>query len=774
MCSLKWDWFFRLDQTLYDNAIELLHRAPQSDIVIVAIDEESLRQIGRFPWSRAVHATLIEKLASEDAKVIAFDVVLTEADARDPNADRVLGEAVRKNGRVILPVGKRVVDGELSGDVLPAAPFATAAAMLAQIDAELDRDGIVRSVYLRAGAGEARYPSLAVAMLMLADPVRWSTSRLLPGVANPLPTSPGQHLVRDNFYRIPFAGPPRHYKTISYVDVLRGDFSPQAFSGKFVLVGSTASGLRDEFPTPVSGQASAMPGIEIHANILQGLREGIDIRTASVGQTGAITVTFLIVLMLAYLWLSPRQSLFLSGALVALALIGSVLLFRYAYWWLSPVTTLFALLLAYPLWSWRKLEATQRFFDEELYRLESEPIVVPQETADRISPQTSPRRFAPDVIENRIATLQAATARMRNLNRFVADSLESVPELVLVTDATAHVLFANTSADRMFTVFNEDGAVGRAVKSLEGSDLFERLAVLRHGENRSWREIWTDAFEQTKSISLEVTGPKDHEFLLSIAPSFSARGVSTGTIVTMVDVSPLRESERRRDEALRFLSHDMRSPQASILTLLEMQREQPELMPVERLVERIGKYSRRTLNLADDFLRLAKAERARVQDFVLVEIHELMRDAAEEAWSLASTKKISVTVMDDEHDAWVMGDRDLLTRALINLLSNAIKYSPADTKVSLTLQRDGDDWVLDVTDQGYGIADADLSKLFTRFSRLQREGQPEEDGIGLGLVFVKTVVERHHGTIKVSSKTIQGDSGTTFSVCLPAAEPPAD
>jgi signal transduction histidine kinase len=173
-------------------------------------------------------------------------------------------------------------------------------------------------------------------------------------------------------------------------------------------------------------------------------------------------------------------------------------------------------------------------------------------------------------------------------------------------------------------------------------------------------------------------------------------------------------------------------------------------------------------------LRLAKAERARVQDFVLVEIHELMRDAAEEAWSLASTKKIFVTVMDDEHDAWVMGDRDLLTRALINLLSNAIKYSPADTKVSLCLQRDAGDWVVNVTDQGYGIADADLSKLFTRFSRLQRDGQPEEDGIGLGLVFVKTVVERHHGAIKVSSKTFQGDSGTTFSVRLPVAEPPAD
>ena len=120
---------------------------------------------------------------------------------------------------------------------------------------------------------------------------------------------------------------------------------------------------------------------------------------------------------------------------------------------------------------------------------------------------------------------------------------------------------------------------------------------MRHGDLRTWREIWTHAVGETKAISLEATGSQNHEFLVHIAPSFSARGVATGSIVTLVDVSPLRESERRRDEALRFLSHDMRSPQASILTLLEMQREEPGLMPVEQLVERIGKYSRRTLNL---------------------------------------------------------------------------------------------------------------------------------------------------------------------------------
>ncbi len=88
---------------------------------------------------------------------------------------------------------------------------------------------------------------------------------------------------------------------------------------------------------------------------------------------------------------------------------------------------------------------------------------------------------------------------------------------------------------------------------------------------------------------------------------------------------------------------------------------------------------------------------------------------------------------------------------------------------------------LNVTDQGYGIADADMSKLFTRFTRLKNEGQPEEDGIGLGLVFVKTVVERHHGSIKVSSKPAHrendafvGEHGTTFALIIPVAASPEE
>jgi signal transduction histidine kinase len=509
---------------------------------------------------------------------------------------------------------------------------------------------------------------------------------------------------------------------------------------------------------------------------MQGLHENKDIRRTPSSASTLAACAIIVLLMTGYLWLTPRLALVATGVACIAVLAGSVILFRHQLLWLSPAVPLVGLLFAYPLWSWRKLEATQRFLDAELIRLESEPSIVPQEVASSLAPRTVTRGFVPDLIGNRLAAVQAATQRLRNLNRFVADSLESLPAAALVTDAGGRILLANSSADQIFKT--RRAAPGRpADQPLEGRDLFGLLSAFRLEINLNWRSIWADANKKAVTQSLEASGPDGLEYLVQIAPTYSAREVHTGAIVTLTDVSPLRESERRRDEALRFLSHDMRSPQASILTILEMFREYPGEMPVAKLTDRIGKYARRTLNLADDFLRLAKAERVSARDFESLDLGELLSDATEDAWSAANKKRIKIDLDIPPREAWTSGDRDLLTRALINLLSNAVKYSAPGTSIGCMLAASEEKWCVRIVDQGYGIAAADMPRLFARFVRLKHSAQPDEDGIGLGLVFVKTVIERHHGTVDVQSKVavFDGDDhGTTFTLTLPAIKAPAD
>lgn len=94
----------RWDSLFYDWNLAAWSRQPADDIIIVAIDEQSLREIGRWPWSRRTHAELIRTLSAAGAKAIALDIVFAEPDATDPAADAELAAALARNGRVVLPV----------------------------------------------------------------------------------------------------------------------------------------------------------------------------------------------------------------------------------------------------------------------------------------------------------------------------------------------------------------------------------------------------------------------------------------------------------------------------------------------------------------------------------------------------------------------------------------------------------------------------------------------------------------------------------------------
>jgi signal transduction histidine kinase len=152
-----------------------------------------------------------------------------------------------------------------------------------------------------------------------------------------------------------------------------------------------------------------------------------------------------------------------------------------------------------------------------------------------------------------------------------------------------------------------------------------------------------------------------------------------------------------------------------------------------------------------------------------MDMQDVLLDAADEMWGLAKDKNINIITQVPASDYPVRIDRGLMTRVLTNLLSNAIKYSPRNTTITCSLlyvQEMINAHVLCIiSDQGYGIARADQTRLFKRFQRFKINEQPKNDGIGLGMVFVKTVIDRHHGHIEFVSAP---NEGTTFQIKLPA------
>lgn len=355
----RWDWL------IYDWNLAAWSRAPADDIVIVAIDEQSLRQVGRWPWSRRIHADLVRKLSAADAKGIALDIAFAEPDRNDPAADAELAEAIATSGRVVLPVlnEQNRLGGQLL-ETLPLPTLAAAAAGLGHVDVDLDTDGIARSVYLKAGLGSSHWPTLALALLELkSTPV---AGPALPGqrTVTAQPTSP-YGWRRDYRILIPFAGPPGHFFHVSASEVLREGIAATTFRNKYVLVGSTATGMNDALPTPVSGLAQPMPGVEFNANILDTLQRGWMIKPLSIGSSLLLTGLLAWLPLMLYAVSPTRWALPLAGLTLLLTLAGSFALLHGALLWFPPTAALLVQVLSYPLWSWHRLRYTMRLLFEQ-------------------------------------------------------------------------------------------------------------------------------------------------------------------------------------------------------------------------------------------------------------------------------------------------------------------------------------------------------------------------------------------------------------------------
>ncbi|EOT7483246.1 CHASE2 domain-containing protein [Pseudomonas aeruginosa] len=717
-----------LNNLLYDRLRNLAPLAVDPRILVVAIDDRSLESLGRWPWPRSVHAELLDRLAAAAARSVLLDVIFSEPSS-NPDSDRQLARSLCRAGNVLLPLLRESVPryGEPPREIPPTAPLAGCAAGIGHINVEADSDGTVRSVYLREGPLGQPRPLLAWQAFADAGAMPMP----MPGLDD-MRNLPGWQ--RDHAIRIPFIGADAGFPSVPYVSVLRGEVPDSLLRDRLVLVGATAPGLGDRYVTPLSASLGTTPGVEIQANILNGLlqqRTAVDLQPWLAALLSAASVALLLGLML----FRSRHALLLTLACAALALGLSWALLLNGWWW-SPLASLVGLLLAYLIWSWRRLNAVLAYFGWELARLDREPKVLPE--------RASPPRAGNDPLQNRIAALEQAVSRTRDSRRFMADGLEGLPVATLICDPQGQILLANRKARDLFG------------GELRGAELRQRLAGLGHPSLAGGARPTLETLE-----AIEFRDHRERDLRLDLARLLPVESeTAIGWLVSLIDLSAERDAERQRATLLRFLSHDLRAPHSAILALLDVRPAEDEAG--QQVYRQIEQQVRRALGLTDAFVQLAKAE-SDAYRFEACMFTMLAMDAADQLWPLAQQKDIDLRRdWDDEQEPMVWADPGLLTRALFNLLENAVKYSPAGTVVSLSIRLEGDWLSCRIVDQGKGIAAAELPRLFSQYQRFaSAEGSA---GLGLGLAMVKTVIDRHGGRIGCQSQVGQG---TTFEIRLP-------
>jgi signal transduction histidine kinase/ActR/RegA family two-component response regulator len=259
-----------------------------------------------------------------------------------------------------------------------------------------------------------------------------------------------------------------------------------------------------------------------------------------------------------------------------------------------------------------------------------------------------------------------------------------------------------------------------------------------------------------------------------VEPLYDRQGHVCGCVSVCVDMTErreieamLREADRRKDEFLATLSHELRNPLAPIRNALElMRRASADATITERALAIMERQLHQLVRLTDDLLDVSRITRNRLElRRDRVDLRTVVRSAVETVEPLSDAAGHDVTVNLPEAPMWVHGDFTRLAQAFANLLNNAVKYTDRGGRIWVSASADDEEAIVEVRDTGIGIAPELLPHIFDMFMQVEQKEARSQSGLGIGLTLARRLLELHDGRIDANSAG--AGSGTTFRVRLP-------
>jgi len=229
----------------------------------------------------------------------------------------------------------------------------------------------------------------------------------------------------------------------------------------------------------------------------------------------------------------------------------------------------------------------------------------------------------------------------------------------------------------------------------------------------------------------------------------------------------LRGQDRRKDEFLAMLAHELRNPLAPIRTSLHILRLTDDPVIAERSRDVMERQLAHLIRLVDDLLDVSRITRGKVTlNSERLELRDVVVSAVELARPLLDANAHSLAIELPDGPLPIDGDRTRLAQVLANLLNNAAKYTQPGGHVALRVRREGTQWRIDVQDDGIGIPRDMLARVFDMFTQIDQSIDRAQGGLGIGLTLVRRLVQLHGGEVDVRSEGTC--KGSTFTVHLPA------
>ena len=352
---------------------------------------------------------------------------------------------------------------------------------------------------------------------------------------------------------------------------------------------------------------------------------------------------------------------------------------------------------------------------------------------------------------------QQREKKLRKVGKRLNSVLNNMDVGVVVLDQDKKVIFSNNSAKDLLAVTAEDFRDRSILEIVRNPEIDEAISACNAGTHDVETEFET------------IRGPKR---ILQVRVSQMPRKSKAQTMLILVDVSNLRQLENMRRDFVANVSHELKTPLASIKAYSETLRRGAIDDEKNRMtfIHTIEDQANRLHQLIIDLIHLARIEQGKTA-FVItdVELTSIVIERFEAFRDAADTANISLEFKSPEDEIWIRADEEGVQTIFDNLLSNAIRYTPADGNITVVCHKVENSAVLEVIDTGIGIAPDQQERVFERFYRVDKARSREKGGTGLGLSIVKHLTQSMGGSISLNSSV---GIGSKFAVSLPLVETP--
>ncbi|MHC1742582.1 MAG: CHASE2 domain-containing protein [Syntrophobacteraceae bacterium] len=705
-----YDLFFRLRGS----------RSPSESILIAAVDEETLKGLGKWPIRRSHYAELLERL--RPASVVALDILIDEpSEAED---DRLLAEAISRHGRVVLPVH---IPSHRHN--FPAAPLFKGRSV-GHIHVEQGIDGVTREVFHTISMDGQVVPSFARAIFQGLHPEARPDNH---AALNSLGESHRGLIIQSDPMAINFYGPSGTFQVVSILAILNGQCPRSLLDGKIVLVGLTTPPGNGETLTPFFEDRSRLSGVEVHATILNNLLDDSYIRKAEPLRTWGVVFVLSTIGLVLFPRFAPSRLLLVWSSVLILA---SAVLFRLFVshdFWVSP-SPIYAALTGCVICVYiqklrltqESLRASQQDWEESFHTID-DAVVLHDDQCQVVRANEAASRFQSDVV---LKTLEKRCRQLIALSKDPPVKGLIGPNPTVGDGIPTEELF-DEAADRWYEI-----------RSVPRTDRRRQFLGGVH-------------------VVRDITDRKRHEreqqelqLMLSQAQKMEAIGTLTGGI-----------------------AHDFNNILSGIMGYTEIvYRQLPEESPLRGKLDQVLKASTRARDIIQQLLTFS---RKGAHEKSPLEMAPLVTEAIKLVRVMLPA---TIEIQQNVHSGGsIQGDPSQVHQILLNLATNALhamrdkggilEVDLEDVVLEEPMQMDGQmlragPYVkLSVRDTGHGIPDKVRARIFEPYFTTKTQGE----GTGLGLATVRGIVQNYSGLITVESWP---GKGTRFSIYFPRLEGP--